>query len=89
MNLLFDESFEKSIRKLQDANIKKRLGKLIESFEKATLIADISGIKKMQGFKHYYRARIGDYRVGLELINTTSIVFIIIEHRKDIYKNFP
>ena len=89
MKLLFDESFEKSIKKLNDTNIKKRLTKLIESYEKATSIADISGIKKMQGFKQFYRARIGDYRVGLELINTTTILFIIIEHRKDIYKKFP
>ena len=89
MDLLFDESFEKSIRKLQDTTIKKRLCKLITSFEKATSIADISGIKKMQGFKQFYRARIGDYRIGLELIDATTILFIIIEHRKDIYKKFP
>ncbi len=89
MNLLFDESFEKSIKKLDDTNIKKRLSKLIESFENATSISEISGIKKMQGFKQFYRARIGDYRVGIELINTTTILFIIIEHRKDIYKKIP
>ena len=89
MNLLFDESFKKSIKKLDDTNIKKKLSKLIESYEKATSITAISGIKKMQGFKQFYRARIGDYRVGFELINTTTILFIIIEHRKNIYKNFP
>jgi mRNA interferase RelE/StbE len=43
----------------------------------------------MEGFKNYYRIRMGDYRVGIELENSTTIRIIIVEHRKNIYKVFP
>jgi len=43
----------------------------------------------MQGFKTFYRIRIGDYRIGIELENPTTLRFIIVLHRKNIYKKFP
>jgi mRNA interferase RelE/StbE len=42
----------------------------------------------MEGFKTFYRIRIGDYRVGIELKKDT-VWFITIATRKDIYKNSP
>ncbi len=89
MILQFDESFEKSIKKLKDKKIKARLLSLIESFESADSLAEIPNIKKMQGFQTYYRIRVGDYRVGFELQDDRSILFILIAHRKEIYKYFP
>lgn len=89
MNVLFDDAFEKSIKKLSDTKLKQKLIKLIADFENATSINELSNIKKMQGFKQFYRVRIGDYRIGFELINTTTVLFILVAHRKDIYKNFP
>jgi mRNA interferase RelE/StbE len=43
----------------------------------------------MVGFSNFYRIRIGDYRVGIELLDLDTILFIAIAHRKDIYKTFP
>jgi len=45
----------------------------------------IPHIKKMEGFNTFYRTRIGDYRIGLELKKDT-LWFIIIANRKEIYK---
>ena len=43
----------------------------------------------MQGFQTFYRVRLGDYRVGVELQEDNSILFILVAHRKEIYKYFP
>lgn len=42
----------------------------------------------MIGYESFYRIRIGDYRIGIEIINEV-ITFITIFHRKDIYNKFP
>ena len=63
--------------------------KLIEDFENVDSLADIQKIKKMQGFQTFYRVRLGDYRVGFELQQDNSILFILVAHRKEIYKYFP
>ncbi|MDD2983398.1 MAG: hypothetical protein PHQ74_08415 [Crocinitomicaceae bacterium] len=42
----------------------------------------------MTSFTSFYRFKIGDYRIGVELENDT-INFVIVSHRKDIYKVFP
>lgn len=89
MILQFDESFEKSIKKLKDPKLKIRLINLIEDFENADSLTEISNVKKMQGFQTFYRVRLGDYRVGFELQEDNSILFILVAHRKEIYKYFP
>jgi mRNA interferase RelE/StbE len=89
MKLLFDESFEKSIKKLDNKQLKKKIINLIEVIEKAERLAEISNVKKMQGFQKYYRIRIGEYRLGFEMIDAETILFILVSHRKDIYKYFP
>jgi mRNA interferase RelE/StbE len=89
MELLFDESFEKSIKKLKDKKLKEKIRLLITEFDKADVLTQITNIKKIVGYETYYRARINDYRIGFELIKPNTIVFILVAHRKDIYKHFP
>lgn len=44
-------------------------------------------IKKMEGFKKFYRIRCGDYRIVYEQQSTVIIVYVIfIGHRKSIYQ---
>jgi mRNA interferase RelE/StbE len=76
MIVLFDKSFSKSIDKIREEKVKERILKIIISVEKA-------------GWLNYYRIKSGDYRIGIELENITTVRFIIISHRKDIYRNFP
>jgi len=85
----FDKSFFKSLDKIKDADVKGRIERTILDFDKASKITDIKHIKKLVGFKQYYRLRMGDYRIGIELKTPTIVRFIIIAHRKDIYKIFP
>jgi len=54
----------------------------------AESISDLRNIKKLQGFKLFYRIRIGDYRLGFAFEDGT-IVLLHFLHRKEIYRFFP
>lgn len=42
----------------------------------------------MEGYTHYYRIKQGDYRIGIK-IETDTVVFMRVLHRKEIYREFP
>ncbi len=47
----------------------------------------LSGVKKLVGFEHTYRIRVGDYRIVYEIREDHLVIEIIrLKHRKDIYK---
>jgi len=85
----FDSSFTKSLSKLLDANLKLKIREIIEEATAANKLAEIKNVKKMKGYKTYYRIKSGDYRIGFELVDNTTVYFIIVAHRKDIYNIFP
>lgn len=85
----FDKSFDKALDHLKSPIIIKRLESIIIQIEKASSLTELSNIKKLSGFSDYYRIRIGDYRIGLESIDKNTIRFIVIAHRKEIYRIFP
>jgi len=85
----FDKSFSKSLDKLKDSEVKRKIEHIIIDFDKTDIITDVKNIKKLVGFKTYYRIRIGDYRLCIELKAGNIVRFIVIAHRKDIYKIFP
>jgi mRNA-degrading endonuclease RelE of RelBE toxin-antitoxin system len=45
--------------------------------------------KNYLGFQIISELRLGNYRIGIELLDKKVIRFIIVIHRKDIYKKFP
>jgi mRNA interferase RelE/StbE len=86
----FDKSFEKSLNKVHDNTILRRLKRIIIQIENSPSLSPIPNLIKLTGYSSYYRIRIGDYRIGIELINTNTVRFVIIvAHRKNIYKIFP
>ena len=89
MKVFFDQSFLKSIDKLKESSVKSKVEQLIFSVEKANSLKEVVGLKKLTGYKKFYRFRIGTYRVGIELENSRTVRFIIVAHRKDTYKLFP
>ncbi len=45
------------------------------------------GAETIQGYEHYYRIRVGAYRIVYEVKTTVRIITIIrIGHRKDVYR---
>jgi mRNA interferase RelE/StbE len=89
MEIIFDRSFSKSLNKLTDKGIRNKVEQIIFQVEAANSLSDVANAKKMQGFKTFYRIRIGDYRMGVELEDISTLRFIVVLHRKDIYKKFP
>ena len=89
MKIEFDKSFEKSLRRIHNPIIFRRLKRIIIQIENSPSLSELPNIKKLTGFSSYYRIRIGDYRVGFELIDNSTVKFIIIAHRKDIYNIHP
>lgn len=89
MNVEFSSKFKKEFQRLdKQESLSKALYEAVENVIAATSIQDVKNIKKLSGFKGYYRIRIGNYRVGLKLEDET-VIFAAFSHRKDIYKNFP
>lgn len=89
MNVEFDSSFLKSLSKIKDQTILQRIKKVIVELEDSSDFKKIRNLRKLAGYKNYFRIRIGDFRLGFESINNDTIRLIIISHRKDIYRNFP
>jgi len=89
MIIEFDKSFEKSLEKLKNKSLFTKIEKTIIEFENAKSISELSNIKKLSGYKLYYRVRIGEYRIGFEKISDNRFRFILIAHRKDLYNFFP
>jgi mRNA interferase RelE/StbE len=89
MIIEFDKSFEKSLEKLKNKSLFQKIEKTIIEFENARSLSELSNIKKLTGYKFYYRVRLGEYRLGFEKNAENTLRFIIVAHRKDIYKLFP
>lgn len=50
----------------------------------------LNQVRKLVGHNNYYRARFGDYRVGLIIDQKEKTVQCCrVKHRKDIYRFFP
>lgn len=88
MTVTFDRSFSKWLDKLADKNIKAQVAKFIIRVKEANSIEELPAIKKLKGGGDFYRKRMGDYRLGFES-DGKNVHFIIIAHRKDIYRLFP
>jgi mRNA interferase RelE/StbE len=57
----FDKSFDKSLDKIKDKSLFPKIEKAIIALENASSLNEIASIKKLSGFKVYYRYRLGDY----------------------------
>ena len=88
MNAIFLESFEKDLKKIKDKKALKSIQNLIRTLENATSFNEISGLKKLVGFKDAFRIRLGNYRVGI-FLEVGDVIFARVAHRKDIYSIFP
>lgn len=73
MQLKIEKSFEKDVFKIQDKALLKKIEALIHALIETESLQNISHVKKLKGYRAYYRIRIGDYRLGLELENNTLV----------------
>ena len=88
MEIKIDKSFQKDTKRIKDKTILQKIANTIANVQRAQNLDEIKNLKKIKGTTSMYRIRIGDYRLGI-LVSESSIEFIRCLHRKDIYKYFP
>jgi len=88
MKVLFEKSFGRDLKKIKDKRLLKQVQETIDQVEIAASIGDVANVKKLQGFDTYYRIRVGEYRIGIEILDGQGI-FVCFLNRKDIYRYFP
>lgn len=88
MKVEFKKSFLKDLQYIQNQKLKNSILEVIQEVEQATQLSEIKNLKRLKGFSRYYRIRIGNYRIGLEVSNNI-IVFVVFSNRRDIYRIFP
>jgi mRNA interferase RelE/StbE len=80
--------FDKDIDKL-DATHALRVELVILALSAAQTLQDVPNVKKIQGTDFAYRIRVGDYRIGLLLIDDNTVELHRVLHRSKIYNYFP
>ena len=89
MDLKFENSFKRDLKKIKDKNVLEELKKIIKNLEEVDELKNFKGdLKKLRGGKNFWRIKIGNYRIGLEIEGNT-LIFVRILPRKAIYKYFP
>jgi len=88
MKVEFLKRFNKDAEHVSVQSVRNEITKAIKNVESAAKRSEISGLKKLTGYKNAFRIKIGDYRIGIFIINDT-VQFARVIHRKDIYKIFP
>jgi len=84
----FEASFARDLRGIRDKTLLERVEQVITEVKTATALSEIKHLSKMRGYTTFYRLRLEDYRIGIEVVGD-EVIFVRILHRKDIYRYFP
>lgn len=91
MLYVIEKNFAKSAKDLPK-DVQLAIFDFIKTIETADKIIGISNIKKLKTNKkdnrECYRYKIGNYRLGF-VLEGSVIRFVIVDHRKNIYNDFP
>jgi mRNA interferase RelE/StbE len=88
MKIKFESKFSKDLRKIKDQKILSQIKIVINECKLAQTLDDIKNLKKLKGYQTFYRIKIGDYRIGMAIIND-ELIFTRFLHRREIYRFFP
>jgi len=89
MKVRIEKSFDHDVDKVKDKKLLQKISFIISGLESAAEVKDIPRVKKIKSFSSFYRIKIGDYRLGMELTPGNEIILLRFLHRKDIYRHFP
>lgn len=64
MQIIIDNTYIKDLRQLPHA-IQVQTALALERVAEARTFADIPHLKALKGVRHYFRIRVGNYRIGL------------------------
>ena len=82
MNLIPTKEFNKTISKITDKVVKKRLEELITKLENAKFLNEISNVIPLKGLNGLFRITTGDYRLLVKQIKNEEIILLLVDFRK-------
>ncbi len=88
MNVRFKKRFLKELATLPSTHRKEVETFVFEKLPTAKALAELGNVEAMKGYHGFYKARFGDWRLGLRLEGETLFVERIL-HRREIYRYFP
>ena len=88
MNVRYEARFERDLRNIRNKNLLQRMRNVIDEVKKAGNTQQISNLKKLKGYEIFYRIKLGDYRIGIEIVED-EIIFVRFLHRREVYRFFP
>lgn len=89
MKFRIEKSFDRDVDKINDRKLLQKLKDCISQIENADNLSEIPQIRKIEGYSSFYRIKIGDYRLGMELVSDNELILIRFLNRKEIYRYFP
>lgn len=87
MQTIETRKFQKKLAKLP-AQDQLAFIDALDTIEEAITFADIVNLKALQGYKNYFRLRVGNIRIGL-FWNGTAFIVEDVGKRGDFYNHFP
>ena len=79
-----DRDAQKWLARLTDGKLRQRL---VAAIDRLALNPRPAGVKKLKGFDHRYRVRVGDCRIIYEVRDRMLLVLVLdVGDRKDIYR---
>ena len=88
MKVEFLRKFYKDLDKIKKIKDKDSILSVINLVKSVASIDQIPSISKLSGHHDAFRIRCGNYRIGV-FVNSETITFARVAHRKEIYKIFP
>ncbi len=89
MQIVYNKAFLRDLSKVIPAKRRAKIEEFVfEILPSSNTLFSVGNIEKMQGYKNYYKARFGDYRIGIYM-NENILELKRVLNRKEIYKFFP
>jgi mRNA interferase RelE/StbE len=84
----FRASFKKDLKRIKDQKLLQQVSSVIDEVKSSESLPEINSLTKLKGHDDFYRIRIGNFRIGIKLVDE-EIIFVRLLHRKEIYRFFP
>ena len=88
MKVAYEAAFLRDLKRARSKKVRRWVHRVIEEVKKASAPHEIGGLAKLRGYETFHRIRVGDYRIGVEIVDDT-VIFVRFLHRRDIYRYFP
>lgn len=88
MRVAYEAAFLRDLKRVRSKKIRHQIQRVVDEVKRASNPHEILSLTKLHGYEMFYRIRVGDYRIGIEIVDDT-IIFVRFLHRRDIYRYFP